>query len=276
MHAVIAARACFAISAAAVPSLQVKNAAAASAAERLESAGWRRPRVNERLIPVRQTWAAILALILASLLSCALVAVRAYYAGTTAYLFFFWNLFLAWVPVGAALVFYGLAARQSRAWALLAAAAVVWLLFFPNAPYIVTDIVHLREIPPVPYWYDIVCVMAFAQTGLFLGYLSLYLMQEVIRAWMGRLAGWLFALTMLGLSGLGVYLGRFLRWNSWDALVDPIGIMRGVARVANPWNDATPLAFSTTFFAFSLVCYLIVYSFAHLHGWVQKASSRPV
>ena len=232
--------------------------------------------MKERLIPVRQTWAAILALILASVLSCALVAVRAYYAGTTAYLFFFWNLFLAWVPVGAALVFYGLAARQSRAWTLLLAAAIVWFLFFPNAPYIVTDIVHLRQIPPVPYWYDIVCVMAFAQTGLFLGYLSLYLMQEVIRAWMGRLAGWLFALTMLGLSGFGVYLGRFLRWNSWDALVDPIGIMRGVARVANPWNDAQPLAFSTTFFAFSLVCYLIVYSFAHLHGWVQKASARPV
>ena len=118
--------------------------------------------------------------------------------------------------------------------------------------------------------------MAFAQTGLFLGYLSLYLMQEVVRAWMGRWAGWLFALTMLGLSGFGVYLGRFLRWNSWDALVDPIGIMRGVARVANPWKDAQPLAFSTTFFAFSLVCYLIVYSFAHLHGWVQKASSRPI
>jgi uncharacterized membrane protein len=232
--------------------------------------------VNERLIPVRQTWAAILALVLASILSCALVVVRAYYAGPTAYVSFSWNLFLAWVPVGAALVFYGLAARQSRAWTLLFAAAVVWFLFFPNAPYIVTDLVHLREIPPVPYWYDIICVMAFAQTGLFLGYLSLYLMQEVIRAWMGRWAGWLFALAMLGLSAFGVYLGRFLRWNSWDALVDPIGTLRGVARVANPWNDVQPLAFSTTFFAFSLVCYLIVYSFAHLHGWVQKASPRPV
>jgi uncharacterized membrane protein len=232
--------------------------------------------VNERLIPVRQTWAAILALILASMLSCALVAVRTQYAGTTAYLFFFWNLFLAWVPVGAALLFYGLAARQSRAWPLLLAAAAVWFLFFPNAPYIVTDFVHLRERPPVPYWYDIVAVMAFAQTGLFLGYLSLYLMQEVVRAWIGRWAGWLFALAMLGLSGFGVYLGRFLRWNSWDALVDPIGIMSGAARAANPWNDAQPLAFSTTFFAFSLVCYLIVYSFVHLHGWVQKASARPV
>jgi len=84
---------------------------------------------------------------------------------------------------------------------------------------------------------------------------------------MGHWVGWLFALAMLSLSAFGVYLGRFLRWNSWDALVDPIGTMRGVARVANPWNDVQPLAFSTTFFAFSLVCYLILYSFVHLHGW---------
>jgi uncharacterized membrane protein len=81
---------------------------------------------------------------------------------------------------------------------------------------------------------------------------------------------------MLGLSAFGVYLGRFLRWNSWDALVDPIETLRDAARVANPWNDTQPLTFSTTFFAFSLVCYLILYSFTHLHGWVQKASARPV
>jgi uncharacterized membrane protein len=232
--------------------------------------------MNERLIPVRQTWAAILALVLASLLSCALVVTRAYYAGTTTYLFFLWNLFLAWVPVGAALLFYGLAARQSRRWALLLVVAVIWFLFFPNAPYIVTDMVHLRESAPVPYWYDIICVMAFAQTGLFLGYLSLYLMQEVIRAWMGSWIGWLFAFAMLSLSAFGVYLGRFVRWNSWDAIVNPFDTMIGAARVLNPWNDVQPLAFSLTFFAFSLVCYLILYSFAHLHGWVQKASARPV
>jgi uncharacterized membrane protein len=118
--------------------------------------------------------------------------------------------------------------------------------------------------------------MAFAQTGLFLGYLSLYLMQEVIRAWLGRWIGWLFALAMLGSSAFGVYLGRFLRWNSWDALVSPLATLRDAARVANPWNGVQPLAFSLTFFAFSLVCYLILYCFAHLHGWVQKASARPV
>ena len=219
--------------------------------------------MNERLIPVRQTWAAILALVLASILSCALVVVRAYYSGTTAYVFFFWNLFLAWVPVGAALLFYGLAALPSRNWALLLVAAVIWFLFFPNAPYIVTDLVHLREAPPVPYWYDIICVMAFAQTGLFLGYLSLYLMQEVIRAWMGRWVGWLFALAMLGASAFGVYLGRFLRWNSWDLLRNPAGIaLFTFEGVQNP--SLQSIGFTGLFAVFFLFLYITLYTFGHL------------
>lgn len=234
--------------------------------------------MKDRLISVRQTWVAILALALASVLSCGLVIVRNFYAGKTGYAFFFWNLFLAWVPLFAALIFYGLAARRSRRWLAMLAVAVAWFLFFPNAPYIVTDLVHLHPRPPVPYWYDIICAMAFAQTGLFVGYLSLYLMQEVVRAWLGRWCGWLFALVMMGLSAFGIYLGRFLRWNSWDALVDPLDTLRNAARVANPWNDPQPLAFSATFFAFSLVCYLIVCSFTHLHGWARRdgVEEKPV
>lgn len=226
--------------------------------------------MNERLISVRQKWTALLALALASALSFALVLVRRFYAGKWAYRFFFWNLFLAWIPLFAALLFYELAARRSNRWIVKSGAAVVWFLFFPNAPYLVTDIVNLYQRPPVPYWYDIISVMALAQTGLFVGFLSLYLMQEVVREWLGRWSGWCFALAMLGLSSFGIYLGRFLRWNSWNALTEPLGTLRNAARVANPWNDPEPLAFSATFFAFSLVCYLIVYSFTHLHGWVQR------
>ena len=232
--------------------------------------------MKERLISIRQAGAALLALVLASALSCGLAAVRKFYVGKIAYGFFFWNLILAWIPLVASLVFYRFASRQSRRWVAMTAIGVVWFLFFPNAPYIVTDIVHLRERPPVPYWYDIIAMMAFAQTGLFLGYLSLYLMQEVVRAWLGRWAGWVFALAMLGLSAFGIYLGRFLRWNSWDALTDPIDTITNAARIADPRHSPQALAFSATFFAFSLVCYLIVYSFTHLHGWAARAEEKLV
>jgi len=230
--------------------------------------------VKERLISLRQTWAAILALGLASGLCVGLVVARAHFWKQVAFTSFLWNLFLAWVPLISALVFYGLAARGSRRWLTMLGAAIIWFLFFPNAPYIVTDIVHLRVRPQVPYFFDLITVMSFAQTGLFVGYLSLYLMQEVARAWLGRWLGWLFALAMLGLSAFGIYLGRYLRWNSWDALLEPMDTLMSAARVANPWNDPRPLAFSATFFAFSLVCYLIVYSFTHLHGWATRAA-RP-
>ena len=108
--------------------------------------------MKERLISVRLTWAAILALVLASALSCGLVVLRVIYYERLAYGFFFWNLILAWVPVGAALAFYALASRGSRRWLLMLGIGVVWFLFFPNAPYIVTDIVHLHPRPPAPYW----------------------------------------------------------------------------------------------------------------------------
>ena len=231
--------------------------------------------MKERLISGRQTRAAILALVLASALSCGLAVLRAIYYGHIAFVFFFWNLILAWVPLGTALAFYTLASRRSRRWFAMLCIGVVWFLFFPNAPYIVTDIVHLHPRPPVPYWYDIIAIMAFAQTGLFIGYLSLYLMQEVVRAWIGRWTGWAFALAMMALSSFGIYLGRFLRWNSWDALLDPLDTLRNAARVVDPRINRQPLAFSATFFAFSLVCYLIVYSFTHLHGWAERAPERP-
>ena len=229
--------------------------------------------MHERLIHIRQRWVALLALGLASGLCCAFLAVRILYLKQVAFTGLVWNLFLAWVPLGAALATYAWRGRRGN-WLVVPACAVVWFLFFPNAPYIVTDILHLQPREGVPYWYDLIMLMAFALTGLFLGYLSLYLMQEVVRGWLGSAASWVFALVMLGLSAFGIYLGRFVRWNSWDALLEPLNTLTEAASIANPARNPQALAFSVTFFAFSLVCYLIVYSFTHLHGWTEQAGRR--
>lgn len=227
--------------------------------------------MHERLIPGPQARAALLSLLLASTLCMALVAVRGFYSQKLGFISFLWNLFLAWVPVMTAVPIYAMCARQSKRRLLIAGLAVLWFLFFPNAAYIITDIQHLHLRPGVPYWFDMIMIMSFALTGWFLGYFSLYLLQEVVRGWLGRAASWIFALSMLGLSSFGIYLGRFLRWNSWDALLAPLATISDAARVAHPVNNPQALAFSATFFAFSLVCYLIVYSFTHLHAWVERA-----
>jgi uncharacterized membrane protein len=128
-----------------------------------------------------------------------------------------YNLFLAWLP----LAFAFLAIRTEGRMALIP--AVLWLAFLPNAPYLVTDLIHVGEAGgSVPF--DAAVIGAAAMLGVVIGGLSLALMQARVAAALGTRAGWLFAYGILGLAGLGVYIGRVLRWNSWDAFVRPLDI----------------------------------------------------
>ena len=145
-------------------------------------------------------WLPFLTLLLLSAFSLALYLARFLYSGQVTYIFLLWNLFLAWMP----LVFAWLAVRWRQWPPLTLLAAFLWLLFFPNAPYLVTDLIHLRPIQPVPLWYDLIMLLDFALLGLFLAFVSLSMMQDLIDDYFGRTAGWLFALAALGASGLGI------------------------------------------------------------------------
>ncbi|HEX9161599.1 MAG TPA: DUF1361 domain-containing protein [Thermoanaerobaculia bacterium] len=149
----------------------------------------------------------------------ALLALRVHRTHTYEYAFLVWNLFLATTPAIAAVLFVVSRSVISRViWFIL------WLLFLPNAPYIVTDFVHLGPHPNVPLWFDIAMFLSFAGTGLLLGYSSLADVQGVVSQRYGAIASWFFAAAVLLLSGFGIYLGRSLRWNSWDVVEDPIDI----------------------------------------------------
>ena len=156
-----------------------------------------------------------------SVMPVALLAARIAYTGTPTYGFLLWNLMLAWAP----LVIASLATRLQGRLRLTAALWLpAWLLFLPNAPYIITDIIHLRERQGVPILYDAVLLFAFATCGLALGFVSLRWIQMLVARWVGLWSSRIFALTMLCLTGFGVYLGRFRRWNSWDVLADPVDL----------------------------------------------------
>jgi uncharacterized membrane protein len=175
------------------------------------------------------------ALVFAALLAfCgALIALRVARTSSTMYMFLVWNLFLAAIPAVASFVFAWSSARGQRA--VAAVAFIVWLLFLPNAPYILTDFIHLTPQPGVPLWFDVAILAASAGTGLLLGYTSLADVQHVIARHYGRPAGWSVAAASLLLSGFGIYVGRFLRWNSWDALTNPHRLVRDiVTRAADP------------------------------------------
>src|ERR1043165_19685 len=160
----------------------------------------------------------IVALAAASALSVAALLVEIHQTGNSFYRFLVWNLFLAWVPVAAAPTCRALAPQ--RIYGLAFGAGVIWLLFFPNAPYMLTDYIHIRETPvPSPLWWDALMLSPFVWTALMLGFFSLHLMQDVWRARIGGFASWILAVLALGVGSFGVYLGRFVRLNSWDALL---------------------------------------------------------
>jgi uncharacterized membrane protein len=136
--------------------------------------------------------------------------------GHAAYGFLAWNLFLAWIPLLLAVAVVKARRSGLRLW--VAPLLLLWLLFFPNAPYVVTDFVHLRDIGGMPRWFDVLMLGSFAATSLMLGFVSLYLVQDLIRARLGVAWGWAAALTVIALSGVGIYLGRVDQLNSWDVL----------------------------------------------------------
>ncbi len=148
--------------------------------------------------------------------------------------FMAWNLVLAATPAIAAWLFAKAAEKRAPA-ALQVLWFALWLTFLPNAPYVLTDFLHLAPSPAIPLWYDIALLASCAGSGLLLGYISLADVQAVIARRYSARAGWALAAAALLLSAFGIYLGRFLRWNSWDLLVDPLKIVFGTARwLADP------------------------------------------
>lgn len=163
-----------------------------------------------------------------------LLAIRITRSDAFYFAFLAWNLFLAAIPFAASLAFEMLDRyRRVRPlqWAMLA----FWLLFLPNAPYIITDFIHLKPRPPIPLWYDVLMLLSFAGTGLLLGYASVMIVHRIVRRHYGVFAGWATALIALFLSAFGIYLGRFLRWNSWEAITEPMPLFHDIAsRLMNP------------------------------------------
>ena len=136
------------------------------------------------------------------------------------FLFLVWNLFLAWVPYWIALAINWMDKIKAPK-ILIFLALGFWLLFFPNAPYIITDLLHLKHRPPIPMWYDLLLLFSFAWTGLILAYSSLIEVQAYLRKYTNWWTTWTIPLVALILSGFGIYIGRFQRWNSWDILTRP-------------------------------------------------------
>jgi uncharacterized membrane protein len=200
-----------------------------------------------------------LALIALSLAAVGLLAVRIDRVGEPAFDFLTWNLFLAWIPFVLSLcvaAVHGRGGPRPLLWVLGAG----WLLFLPNAPYILTDFIHLGRLGGAPLWFDAALIGTFATTGLALGLGSLLVVHHIVEARAGRVVGWAVAVSSLVLSAIGIYLGRFPRFNSWDVVTDPHSLVPVVLqRLADPFGNTFLLRFAVVMSTLLLASYLLAW-----------------
>ena len=193
-----------------------------------------------------------------------LVLARVAYSDSRRHIGLVWNLFLAWIPFMLAYFAHAVAWRRRSLYLVMPLVAFLWLIFFPNAPYMLTDLQDLaRRASDAPLWYDVIIVGWSSWTGMLLGVISLYLIQDIIARSFGRTAGWIFVFVISGLSSFAIYLGRFVRLNSWDILQDPAETAQEVLGIiVDPSMRLAAFILLYTFFF--LFIFLLLYSFSHM------------
>ena len=206
---------------------------------------------------IRQRLSLLLVLGASLTLSVVLITFRVFLTHRITFVFLLWNLFLALIPFGLSTML-GLSAGKLKARVLLPV-GTVWLLFFPNAPYILTDLFHLEPRTGVPYWFDLALLLSCAWNGLMLAYASLTDMQALVARRLGWGAGWGFATVALLLSSFGIYLGRYLRFNSWDIITNPLTLFYDIlSRVLHPASHSGTWGVTLLYGVFLLLGYATV------------------
>lgn len=211
-----------------------------------------------------------------SFAGCVMVVVRMLYTGKLGYIFLIWNLFLTWIPLGFSLIInylYAFYRRSLMRTLLMMGAGAIWLAFYPNAPYIITDFIHLSQMKfyfsnhgynmSFLVWYDFIMMSLFILTGFLLGFVSLYLIQRLLAERFNRFIGWVFVGSILFLSSFGIYLGRFIRWNSWDIISNPGALMQSILESFH----LHAAAFTITFGLFLILIYFALYYLTRLNEY---------
>src|SRR5258706_16195152 len=197
----------------------------------------------------------------ATVFSVVVWRVRLEISGSGNYFFLIWNLFLAWIPFIISYFTYTAKFTRKQSYIVIPFAAFFWLIFFPNAPYILTDLQHLAGTwHDAPVWFDVMLLIWFSFTGLLLGMVSLFLMQEIVRREFGRWVGWGFVAAVAVLSSAGVDGGGFLRLNSWDIFSNPAGMAEYTMQSAQD-PRLRSIGFTSLFLAFFLFLYISPLSF---------------
>jgi uncharacterized membrane protein len=196
-----------------------------------------------------------------------MIAARIYYTGNTLYLFLIWNIFLAWIPFIISSVFSKLTGKPVWKQVLI---FCIWLAFFPNALYIVTDLIHLQLETNVPKWFDAVLLLSASTVGLMMAFISLYRVEVFLHKTLHKKLRPVSVFFILFLASFGVYLGRFLRWNSWDIISNPFQLVLSIGhRIVSPFNHLQTWTVTCTL---TIFFYLLYISLKKMPGYTSQAN----
>lgn len=197
-------------------------------------------------------------LLLSCCFSCVLLTGRVLATGTLTYLFLPWNLFLAFVPyfiTGWMMRNVSLIENKFRFTGLL----LTWLLFIPNSFYIITDLYHLTHIDTAPKWFDVLMIFSFAWNGLLCGIISLRRVELFISMQSGKKISVLVILAVMWLCAFGIYIGRYLRYNSWDVLTDPFSLAGEILdMIIHPMTNAYAWGMTMVYGVFMTFVYFTI------------------
>lgn len=191
-----------------------------------------------------------------------LLGLRIVLTGTFHLWYLSWNLLLAWISLALVWILTDqLKKRRWLSWQNVSLSAL-WLIFLPNTWYVLTDFVHVSAGGEISQLFDIVLMGVLTICGFILGFTSLYLMHKQLHKRLGSRASGIFVALIILISSFGIYLGRDLRWNSWDVVTNPSGVILSVSdRVADPFGHPRAINMTGLFFVLISVMYLAIWIF---------------
>lgn len=171
-------------------------------------------------------------------------------------LYIIWNIILALVPFYISFYLLKYFKNEGKSKAIYVLGMLFWILFFPNAPYLITDLIHVGESVGVPLWFDSLALFCSAWVGIMLAIYSLSFIEEILLAKFSKKFSNFLIVVAIILSSFGIYLGRFLRLNSWDALLSPKYVFNQIyLSLSNPMNHSGFITFTVIFFIFIFVSF---------------------
>jgi len=195
---------------------------------------------------------------LSAMFSIFLLFCRIVMTGEISYAFLAWNLFLAWIP-------YFISRLLSHRFSVLrskikfASLIFLWLMFMPNTFYIITDLFHLDLVTGKHQWFDLTMILSFAWTGILFGIISIRRMEMILVSAKGKLFASIVICAVMWLNAFGVYIGRYLRFNSWEIITNPFQLLNEIfAILLDPYSYRWVWAMTFCFSIFMLIIYYTI------------------